>query len=420
MLGSQLAFSLLCVALMLNFVSLFIIIRRSKFGYAGLLYCIYNIIFFIAPALLHTYNNIYPFYLMPYPAVLQENAAFVVLCFTIFFFVGFFFSKPKSIFNFKERKISPRKLKILFFICSAILVLAILQLGVLNFLTKRSEFDIDYIGQGPLANAALAFYRTLSFFILFFVLAAGRKSIGIKYFVFLAISIIIFFIVNFPLALPRYMLFAYILAIVFFVYPPKTSIKFLLFVGFFTGVVTLFPFINFLTRDASGGVSVLEYYGKSGAFDGFQSVMNVLAYVDAKGLGFGYQLLGVLFVFIPRELWPSKPFATGQSAAEFMGYPFTNISSPFVSELYVDFGALGVTLGAFLFGIFLRRLDAGTIFYRNDNQILSRSLISIICAFAIIFLRGSLIGVIANISLFIISAYIMGLLITSKSKKNGL
>lgn len=419
MLGSPLAFSLLSVALIVNLISVFIIIRNSRHGYAGLLYCIYNIFFFIAPSLVHVYNNIFPFYSMPYPSDLQDSAAFIVLCFTIFFFFGFFFSKAKPILSFKGREISKAKFKIFFFPCIFILTLTIGYLGIGNFIVKRSDFDIEYIGQGPFAYAALVFYRVLGFYLLFFVIASGKKTIGPKYFLYLIAALLIFLVVNFPLALPRYMLFAYILAFVFFSYQPQSKYKLILFSGFFVGVVTLFPFINFITRGGSAGISVLEYYATSGDFDGFQSVMNVIAYVEAKGLSYGYQLLGVILVFIPREVWPSKPFATGQSAAEFMGYPFTNISAPFVSELYVDFGALGATIGAFIFGVLLRKIDAGTILYRKDGDVVSRSLVAIICAFAIIFLRGSLIGVIANISLFVITCLIIGLFITRKRRKNA-
>lgn len=417
MLGSPLAFSLLSIALMLNIIAVIIIIRGRRHGYAGLLYCIYNIIFFIAPSLVHVYRNVFPFYEMPYPTDLQDNAAFMVLCFTIFFYFGFFFSKAKPILNFGEREISKQKLNIFFYLSTCLLLIVIGYLGVGNFIIKRSEFDMEYIGQGPFANAALTLYRALSFYILFVVIAAERKTIGIKYYAWLAVAISIFLVINFPLALPRYMLFAYILALVFFCCPPHKKYKFILFSGFFVGVVTLFPFINFVTRGGSAGVSLLDYYGKSGDFDGFQSVMNIIAFVDAKGLSFGYQILGAVLTFIPRELWPSKPFATGQSAAEFMGYPFTNISAPFVSELYVDFGWLGVTFGAFIFGVFLRKIDAGTILYRHREDIVSRILVAIICSFAIIFLRGSIIAVIANISLFVLSALAIGVFVTRKSKK---
>lgn len=417
MLGSPLAFSLLFIALMLNIIAVVIIIRGKRHGYAGLLYCIYNIIFFIAPSLVHVYRNVFPFYEMPYPVDLQDTAAFMVLCFTMFFYLGFFFSKAKPILNFGKRELSKQKFNVFFCSSACLLLIVIAYLGVGNFIIKRSEFDMDYIGQGPFANAALTLYRALSFYLLLFVIAAGKKAIGIKYYFYLAITITIFLIINFPLALPRYMLFAYILALMFFCYPPHRKYKFLLFSGFFVGVVTLFPFINYVTRGGSAGVSLLDYYGKSGDFDGFQSVMNIIAFVEAKGLSFGYQILGAVLTFIPRELWPSKPFATGQSAAEFMGYPFTNISAPFVSELYVDFGWLGVTAGAFIFGVFLRKIDAGTISYRHREDIVSRVVVAIICSFAIIFLRGSIIAVIANISLFILSALAIGILVTRKSDK---
>ena len=60
--------------------------------------------------------------------------------------------------------------------------------------------------------------------------------------------------------------------------------------------------------------------------------MNIVKYVHFEGYTYGYQVLGLFTFWIPREIWLGKPLASGVIAASFLGYSFTNVSSPLWAE----------------------------------------------------------------------------------------
>ena len=65
----------------------------------------------------------------------------------------------------------------------------------------------------------------------------------------------------------------------------------------------------------------------------------------------------VLWFYVPRQWWPTKPISFGYSfGPEF--FPGSNVTASYtpsmVGELYLDFGLIGVAGGFYLFGIVLR------------------------------------------------------------------
>jgi len=53
-------------------------------------------------------------------------------------------------------------------------------------------------------------------------------------------------------------------------------------------------------------------------------------------------LFSALLFFVPHDVWQGKATATGMAAAQYVGYPATNISAPLPAEFYSDFGIAGV------------------------------------------------------------------------------
>ncbi|WP_216099691.1 hypothetical protein, partial [Curtobacterium sp. MMLR14_002] len=49
----------------------------------------------------------------------------------------------------------------------------------------------------------------------------------------------------------------------------------------------------------------------SGDFDSFNQINNTVYFVASKGITWGDQLLGVVFFWVPRALWPDKAIDTG-------------------------------------------------------------------------------------------------------------
>ncbi|MGB0789634.1 MAG: hypothetical protein ACPGQR_08885, partial [Marinirhabdus sp.] len=85
-------------------------------------------------------------------------------------------------------------------------------------------------------------------------------------------------------------------------------------------------------------------------YDAFANFSTTIDYVRHNGLSWGCQLLSALLFFVPRSIWAGKPIGTGEFIGDYLvsdyGYHFTNLSNPYVSEGYINFGWLGIVFFA--------------------------------------------------------------------------
>ena len=89
-------------------------------------------------------------------------------------------------------------------------------------------------------------------------------------------------------------------------------------------------------------LDLFKYYQSSGDFDGFQSIINTVIYVNTYGFSYGNQIISSILSFIPRSIWASKADPTGSVAASAAGYEYVNISAPLPAEFFIDFGFIGL------------------------------------------------------------------------------
>lgn len=156
------------------------------------------------------------------------------------------------------------------------------------------------------------------------------------------------------------------------------------------GLVLIFPFADLFRgggrQQPSSGIRQLA---TSGDFDAFAQIANTVALVDAHGITWGRQALGVVLFWFPRSLWPSKPIDTGSLVAQFRGYGFDNLSAPLWAESYINLGILGVLLALGVLGYILQIGDE-----RLGAALESGGIASVAGAvlpfYMIIILRGSL------------------------------
>jgi hypothetical protein len=83
----------------------------------------------------------------------------------------------------------------------------------------------------------------------------------------------------------------------------------------------------------------------------------------------GGTLEELLWFYVPRQWWPSKPLSFGFSFGPqyFPGAPATQAYTPsMLGELYLDFGVPGVMIGFYLLGIILRACYEGLAPGRNQ------------------------------------------------------
>ena len=105
-------------------------------------------------------------------------------------------------------------------------------------------------------------------------------------------------------------------------------------------LLILFPFLdNF--RNYNGNISFSSIklsYLNTMNFDASQEFMALINY---DVITYGRQLLGVMFFWIPRSIWETKPVGSGSFLAQSQN-AFENISMPFFAEGFINFGYIGM------------------------------------------------------------------------------
>jgi len=406
------------------YVSLFIYVNIiSNFGYVSIIFTAYWLLFFTLPAIYHITDGYYPFYNMTYPDDVVSYSSLIFLVFTISIITGFIISPKIKSIKHKSLELIDFNGLYLFSLASIMMQIIIIALyGVDAFVRVRSDFSLEDFGKEYIAKIFIYAVRYISFInvALFAYMISIKQKLNIKFYAIFLLSIVLFGIINYPLALPRFVTFSYVLFLVIVVLRVEVNRKILLSAGMVAGVTTVFPILSWITRKKEDGyLSMLsEYYRSSGDFDGFQSLINTVIFASEKGYLFGEQMLSNILFFIPREIWPFKSEPTGRLVSEYIGYQFTNISAPLASEFYIDFGIAGVVLLGFFSGRLIRFIDLMCL-KLNDSIFGSHSGIFYVAVFGsslMILMRGSLMAVISNFILFCVLVYIAMKLVFKRSQ----
>lgn len=380
------------------------------------------------PGALHISEGIFPFFNMRYSSDFILKALAIILLFLFFFTVGYFSKKMPNSFEKYPRTLTPKK--------SNLINIKII-LGILFFISLTTSFSIglEYLSTSrgervmfdPLTPQQLIIVnlsRISSFLCVVYSLVFYRFSNDrTRYFLLLS-SLLIFLLINNPITLPRFVVASYVFTLIFIFIKMTISRRLYLLCGILFGQVTIFPLLSILSRgniEEFFEVGIMDYFTKSGDFDGVQSIINVAIMGDQQGLEYGRSLLSAAFFYIPRDWWSSKSIGLGGESASFVGYPFINISSPLPAEFYIDFGYFSLFILSFLFGRVLRQLDNLFIKYsrlNNFDSMLKKVPLAIFCGYLMIILRGSLIGILGPVVISLSLTIICNKFILSRVK-NG-
>ena len=132
---------------------------------------------------------------------------------------------------------------------------------------------------------------------------------------------------------------------------------------------------NEVVNDPSVLVETMKAGGITNAFntlnyDAYINALATLQYVAENGLAWGHQLLSALLFFVPRSLWNDKPISTGELIGDYLiedyGFNFNNLSNPLISETYINFGIVGIILGAIVLAIVIVKLMS---WLRSDDYL---------------------------------------------------
>lgn len=208
---------------------------------------------------------------------------------------------------------------------------------------------------------------------------------------------IVFMILNFPPALPRFQLLGTAIAIcllLFDLFRPRVKV-----VGAALG--TLFLFVGFAQIKFLGGdtgstaslnLSPTDYLLRVD-FDAFKQLVDTVIYLDLGGEGRGLDsFVGMLLFWVPRSIWPEKPIPAGEEVSSFLGYSYTNVSSPLPAEALLAFGNFGPLAVGLALGFVVSRVEGRvrSASVRADQTFIVYALLA---GFITIILRGALNGV---------------------------
>lgn len=231
-------------------------------------------------------------------------------------------------------------------------------------------------------------------------------------------------IVNNPFANPRYWVLTIIIATFFAM--PRLSARRVQFaiIGGLVAALVAFPYSDYFFRYASEYRGALRLApvaetiaGKD--FDQWTMTANGVWWVAANGFTMGRQILGAIFFWVPRSVWPDKARDTGVEIGTAIGYSNVNLSSPLPLEFWVDFGWIGVVIGFVILGLGSRRLDRLFTASRDGARstiLLVDIWVPVLAGYTFILMRGPLLQSMGR--LFVI-ALVLTLIIGPRVRLDG-
>lgn len=220
-------------------------------------------------------------------------------------------------------------------------------------------------------------------------------------------------IVCFPMGMARFQMAVIYIGLALVVCPFfRKGPWFILMMSF--GLVIVFPLLNVFRSLAIGEVNIGQAFLQvvtslvddmtEGHYDAYTMFMLIQEYTADAGFSYGEQLLGVLLFWVPRVFWPGKPVGSGQTAAEFYQWDFTNLSCPLPAEGYVNFGVLGLIVFAVVFALIVRALDRA--FWKGRGEFI-KFVYPFIVPFVFFMMRGDLLSSFAYLLGFVVSIWCM-------------
>jgi hypothetical protein len=207
-----------------------------------------------------------------------------------------------------------------------------------------------------------------------------------------------------PVSASRYWAGTIVLSIVFSLKRSNRPKGFrLVSIGVLLALVCLFPYADWFRYGnvvESRGQSLASLLVRKMDYDSSVQLVTALAYVHEHGYTYGRQLLGAVAFFVPREIWPTKPIATGSILADYVHLGQNNVSSPLWVETYIDGGYLLVATGFVTLGFFSVWLQAKSPAL-SDAAPWRPVLLAAIAAYLPIMLRGSLSSSISGLTLIV-------------------
>lgn len=266
----------------------------------------------------------------------------------------------------------------------------------LRYLFLRSDSGILNISQS-LSSIISSFIRPIPAIICIILFIDKKTPKLVLYF-----SILLLLVSNFPLSTPRYYTATLYLPFVIILFnrlglSKNNTYTYLLIFG----LLFVFPILNQSRsieslKDIKFSID-LEMF-RQGHFDSYQMFMRV---ITDHIVTYGIQLLGVIFFFVPRSLYPNKPYGSGYFIAHKLNFSFDNVSMNYFGEGFINFGFVGIVLFVVLFAYISSKLDSRMYYAKTTTYFKVRYLLLLSLSFFM--LRGDLMSSYSFIVSFMIA-----------------
>lgn len=227
----------------------------------------------------------------------------------------------------------------------------------------------------------------------------------------IAVLVVMNVIVNNPISNSRYWTLAVLFGLLLPLIRGRKGIFNVILGGGALGSILVFP-LSDVTRRAAGTGNAVQFDSvwttiATKDYDQFTMLANTLGYTQDHGLSWGQQAMGPLFFWVPRVIWPDKPYDTGVEVGMWMNSVNLNLSAPLWAEAWINFGLIGLIVVFAGLGFLAHRLDAG---FRTDVLIrgsVGYLGISIFAGYLFILLRGSLLQSMGRLMILTLSILIL-------------
>jgi hypothetical protein len=355
-------------------LSFFIIIinsRKDIINIGANSVAIFILLFFVVAPVMQTENYIEGSLMVnniPYNSKIAIYANLQISLFLIaFIFTYFHVSKKQFKVHYTEYS---TRLKPIILISSILITIAFAGY-VLNSMLKINDDENQSIIVSLILKKSVFMVPVATFAIF----SSNKRKITLT---ILLLGCIILFLKN-PISERRNAIGPLYMAIIFFLFTFLYKTNFKNFIYIFIIFFVLFPLSSLITNSyspiyerievvgnfISNGISLNYYenYFNTLHYDAWSNLCAMIEYVDQKGLSYGVQLIGGIFFFIPRFIWPNKPIGSGHLLANDFLIPqhhlwLSNISCPFISEGYINFGILGILLFAIVLGFIIKKFES--------------------------------------------------------------
>ncbi len=176
------------------------------------------------------------------------------------------------------------------------------------------------------------------------------------------VAVSLAFVLNNPWAYRRADVAAALGPLVMVIWRPRGSRAGLIFAaGVLFALLIIYPLSKAFSGGGSTGAIGTAAFA-SADFDGFQQLVNTVLYVGSVGHTAGATSLAAILYFVPRAIWHAKSRPASWLVAGHAGYSFVDLSMPVQSEMYLEFGVIGmvIAIGVICWG--LARLDDAWLF----------------------------------------------------------